>query len=88
MSDVEPPIAEGREALGARIRERREASGLSVADLAGHAKISNSYLYAIESGRRLPTLEVLAAIASGLKATVVLLLSGIDAWDQPTPTQQ
>ena len=38
--------------IGSRIRERRKALGLSVAELAGRAKLSESLLEKLEQGRR------------------------------------
>jgi transcriptional regulator with XRE-family HTH domain len=78
-------IDAGRVALGVRIREIRESSGITLADGAVDAGISYSYLSDVERGRRLPTLEVLDSIAGALGVTVVILLRGIHPWDGGDP---
>lgn len=75
----------GRMALGARIRETRERASLSIADLATRAEISYSYLSDVERGRRLPTLQVLDALAGSLDQTVLSLLRGLYPWDISNP---
>ncbi|MDR1179919.1 MAG: helix-turn-helix domain-containing protein [Spirochaetales bacterium] len=49
-----------------RIRALRIEKGLSILDLANKADISHSYLYYIESKRKVPTLTVLCRIAKAL----------------------
>lgn len=78
-------IDAGRVALGVRIREVRETNGITLADGAARAGISYSYLSDVERGRRLPTLEVLDAIAGALGVTVVTLLKGLYPWDTGDP---
>jgi transcriptional regulator with XRE-family HTH domain len=67
--------------LGHRVRDRRRELGLSVRTLAAAAKISSSYLGAIESGRNpttgrppAPSLRVLSALAPALKLDVAQLV--------------
>lgn len=74
-------IALGRQALGARIRAMREASGISISEAASAADISYSYLSDVERGRRLPTLERLDSLARALEVTVVALLKDLYPWD-------
>jgi transcriptional regulator with XRE-family HTH domain len=71
----------GRTTLGARIREIRETAGISLSDAATGADISYPYLSDVERGRKLPTLEVLDAIASALDSTVSGLLRELYPWD-------
>ena len=71
--------------MGVRIREVREAKGVTLADGATCAGISYSYLSDVERGRRLPSLEVLDAIAGALGVTVVVLLKGLYPWDAEGP---
>jgi transcriptional regulator with XRE-family HTH domain len=78
---VNSRIDAGRVALGVRIRELREAGGISLADGAARAGISYSYLSDVERGRRLPTLEVLDCLAGALGVTVTTLLKGLYPWD-------
>ena len=54
--------------LGARIRERRLAAGLSQADLAG-TTLSRFAISKIEMGASLPSLATLRQIARGLGVT-------------------
>jgi transcriptional regulator with XRE-family HTH domain len=53
-------------ALGALIRERRAAAGLSLRDLASRTSVSNAYLSQIERGLHEPSLGVLRAVADAL----------------------
>lgn len=53
-------------ALGRRIRERRDAAGLSLAALAREAGVSRRYLTDAEAGRANPTVVVLAHLARTL----------------------
>jgi XRE family transcriptional regulator of biofilm formation len=49
-----------------RIRALRMEKGLSILDLANRAEISHSYLYYIESQKKVPTLTVLCRLAKAL----------------------
>ena len=55
------------------IRTVRAARGISQQELASRAKLDASYISRIESGGRVPTLEVLETIAKALKTPVYLL---------------
>jgi transcriptional regulator with XRE-family HTH domain len=55
--------------LGQRLREMREAAGLSLREVAKAAKISAPFLSDVELGRRFPTNETLALIAQKLNAS-------------------
>ncbi|MHB1627706.1 MAG: helix-turn-helix transcriptional regulator [Bacilli bacterium] len=59
--------------LGGRIRERRLMLGLSVKELAKRARVSASYIYAIESGERGSHIDKLARIAQALETSLVEL---------------
>lgn len=48
------------------IRRRRKALGLSIGALADRADVGEDYLGHIEHARKLPSLEVVAKVASGL----------------------
>ena len=56
--------------LGHRIYEFRKQDGLTQAALAEKAKISNEFMSAVERGAKLPSLEVLERIATGLKVEI------------------
>ena len=60
--------------LGARLRERRLALGRTLADVAGEAAVSVSYLSALEKGANMPSLPVLARLVHALRLTLHELL--------------
>lgn len=60
--------------LGQRIKQMREAKGLSQSELAGKAMIAQSTLSYIEAGKKSPTFETLRAISEGLNASVMDIL--------------
>jgi transcriptional regulator with XRE-family HTH domain len=64
--------------LGGRIRERREAAGLSAARLAAAAGVDATALAAIEAGARDPDYRTLARLARALEVAVGELLSAMD----------
>ncbi|MFI6033316.1 helix-turn-helix domain-containing protein [Streptomyces sp. NPDC051315] len=53
--------------VGLRLRELREARGMSLSELARRSKIGKGTLSELESGRRNPTLETLYALTTALK---------------------
>jgi transcriptional regulator with XRE-family HTH domain len=68
--------------LGARLRARREALGLSQAELAENADISANYVGVLERGLKLPTLDKLFALAKalGVPASELLGEPRSDPW--------
>ena len=56
--------------LGERIRELREQQDLSVRELAKQLKVSAPFLSDVELGRRHPSDQVLARLASSLQTTI------------------
>lgn len=64
--------------IGARVRALRKKQGKTQAYFADLLYISASYLALIESGKRVPTLEVLVQIASITGVTVDYLIFGDD----------
>lgn len=54
--------------LGARVRERRLALGITVQELALRAGVSASYVYAIEAGERGSHIDKIIRIAQALEA--------------------
>jgi transcriptional regulator with XRE-family HTH domain len=60
--------------LGARVKALREASGLSLRDLAARSGVSAPMLSQVERGETSPTLTVAARIASGLDLRLSQLL--------------
>jgi transcriptional regulator with XRE-family HTH domain len=62
-------------ALGRRVRQEREARGLSLASLSARARVSRSMLSAIERGLKAPTVLVLDRIATGLNTSLARLLA-------------
>jgi transcriptional regulator with XRE-family HTH domain len=73
--------------LGGFIRAQREATQVSVRQLAKRAGVSNPYLSQIERGLRKPSAEVLAQIAKGLRlsAEVLYVQAGILEDKKPSP---
>lgn len=70
------------ERIGQRLRARREAQGLTQAELAERVGITDNYLSAVERGVKLPTLPTLDALATALDTQPVELLGTTrgDAW--------
>jgi len=64
--------------LGVRLRERRRALGRTLADVAGEADVSVSYLSAVEKGANMPSLPVLARLVHALRLTLHELLRDED----------
>jgi transcriptional regulator with XRE-family HTH domain len=60
--------------IGARVKALREASGLSLRDLAARSGVSAPMLSQVERGETSPTLTVAARIASGLELRLSQLL--------------
>lgn len=60
--------------LGARLRGRRLALRRTLADVAGEADVSVSYLSAVEKGVNMPSLPVLARLVHALRLTLHELL--------------
>ena len=70
-----PPFSEPRLIIGARIRERREAMGLSQRKLADRAGIRHTHISRIELAQSGVSVEVLARIALALGKPVVWFLA-------------
>ena len=68
--DVAFPGEPPRVRFGRRVRELREAAGIRQGDLAERAGVSGPYLSSIEYGRANPTLDVVVALARGLRVPV------------------
>ena len=74
--------------LGARLRARREALGMSQAKLAEKVKISANYVSVLERGLKLPTLDTLVALgkALGVPSSELLGESRADPWVEDVVT--
>ncbi len=68
-----------REQLGAAIRERRKALGLTLADMAKRSDVSLGYLSQIELGKNSASIETLYRIALGLRVRVADLFQSVNA---------
>jgi len=66
-----------REQLGAAIRERRKALGLTLADMAKRSNVSLGYLSQIELGKNSASIETLYRIALGLRVRVADLFQSV-----------
>jgi transcriptional regulator with XRE-family HTH domain len=73
------------EALGARIRHRRQEAGLTVRGLAAAVGVSPSLISQIERGRATPSVATLWSIATELRQPVADLFSSSDADGEPVP---
>jgi transcriptional regulator with XRE-family HTH domain len=62
-------VAELARVLGARLRDRRKAAGLTQASLAQRSAVSTELVSRIERGRCLPSLPTLVAFARALGST-------------------
>ena len=66
-----------REQLGAAIRERRKALGLTLAEMAKRSSVSLGYLSQIELGKNSASIETLYRIALGLRVRVADLFQSV-----------
>ena len=64
--------------VGANIRRLRSAQGLTLADVAVRADISQAMLSRVETGAVSPSLETVAALAAALGADLPTLFRGIE----------
>ncbi|MGW7429106.1 helix-turn-helix domain-containing protein [Streptomyces sp. NPDC054861] len=67
---------------GLRVRELREARGMSLSELARRSGVGKGTLSELESGRRNPTLETLYALTTALKVPLSTALQGL-----PSPAE-
>ena len=71
--------------VGAAIRRLRSAQGLTLADVADRAQISQAMLSRLETGAVSPSLETVAAVAAALGADLPTLFRGLGV--QPSDAQ-
>jgi transcriptional regulator with XRE-family HTH domain len=79
-------VGQVAEALGARIRQQRQAAGLTVRGLAASIGVSPSLISQIERGRATPSVATLWSIATELGLPVADLFSNSEVQVGPTPT--
>ena len=60
-----------REAVGRELRDERQETGRTLADVAEQAGVSTQYLSEIERGRKEPSSEVVQAVAGALGLRLV-----------------
>jgi transcriptional regulator with XRE-family HTH domain len=63
--------------FGGRVRELRQASGLSQEAFADHCGLDRTYISGIERGKRNVSLENLKVLAKALNVTLSRLLEGL-----------
>ena len=73
------------QAIGAEIRRRREAAGLSMDDLAQRAELHKNYINKLELGQVDFSISVLWSVAEALGCEVANLLPGADDDGEMTP---
>lgn len=66
-------------AVGARVREAREAAGLIAADGARAAGMTKGYLWRVENGRQNLSIRSLSRVARAFSTTMSALLANIEA---------
>ena len=66
-----------RESLGAAIRERRKALGLTLAQMAQRTQVSLGYLSQIELGKNSASIETLYRISLGLGVKIADLFQAV-----------
>ena len=75
LPDLEPETTQReplwREAVGQELRDERQDTGRTLADVAQEAGVSTQYLSEIERGRKEPSSEVLQAVAGALDLRLV-----------------
>ena len=73
-------MSEGRlqRRFGRVVRRRREAQGLSQEALAEAAGLHRTYVSLLERGRRNPSLEVICAVAKGMRTTMASLVGELE----------
>jgi transcriptional regulator with XRE-family HTH domain len=67
--------------FAARLRELRSARGMTQADLAKAARVTETYVGRLESGKAAPGIDLVARLAKGLGTTVADLLPQDDPPD-------
>lgn len=65
------------ERFGKKLRERRQATGLSQERFADKAKLDRTYVSGIERGKRNVALRNLEALAKALGVTIAELMEGV-----------
>lgn len=82
VSDSDERATLRRATLGAALRTRREELGLTRATVAVRTGLSLDTIASVELGRRLPSLEALARLATALeRGHACDLLRGVQPWD-------
>jgi transcriptional regulator with XRE-family HTH domain/mannose-6-phosphate isomerase-like protein (cupin superfamily) len=80
-ADVEPPLVPGRRepvaGVGAQLRERRQAAGLSLRQFAKILGVSASFISQLENGKSQPSVATLYQICSALGVTVDELFAAL-----------
>jgi transcriptional regulator with XRE-family HTH domain len=71
------------EAIGARLREIRQAKGLSAREAAERAGVTPAYLSRLETGKLSPTVASLSRVMQALGEPVAALFGTGDASDSP-----
>jgi transcriptional regulator with XRE-family HTH domain len=66
-----------REAIGRELREERQATDRTLADVAGAAGVSIQYLSEVERGLKEPSSEILGAVSGALGLRLVELTTRI-----------
>ena len=68
-----------QDAFGITLRKHRHALGISQEELADRAGITPVYVSLLETGRRVPTIVVVFALARGLELSAAAFVTEIEA---------
>jgi ribosome-binding protein aMBF1 (putative translation factor) len=74
---AEEPEPLWREAVGRELREERNATGRTLADVAREAGVSTQYLSEVERGLKEPSSEILEAVSGALGLRLVDLTTRV-----------
>jgi transcriptional regulator with XRE-family HTH domain len=64
--------------FGLIVKRRREAAGLTQEELADRAGLHRTYISLLERGMRVPTLDVVRKLATGLATTMTSLVRALE----------
>ncbi len=85
--DLSIVATRARESIGARIRRRRKAQGLTQAALAAVAGVNQGYISEIERGKAKPRQRTIDALAVALDIPQGVLIGGGAEHDAPQPLE-
>jgi transcriptional regulator with XRE-family HTH domain len=70
------PAGDEREQLGRRVRQLRQAKGMSARDLAARSGLTTTYISRLENAKLSPTVATLSRLVAAMGETVTSLFTG------------